>query len=173
MIDRGALVLGPFAAGPYRGVHRPPLDAQNLPGPSGRDLRRAYAAAIVEGDGVIEDLDQALAFQQQAERIGMRGLDVVVFERPSEPPPGGRILPIAVVPPAEGLHLLGYDVIEPIEPYWSPLAVACPPIPVNEYGLLATRADAERWARELNEQQTYDEPLVAVRVWIAEALKHK
>jgi hypothetical protein len=165
MIDRGALVLAPFAGAPYRGVYRPPLDAQHFTGRRGRDLARRYREALVAGEGVIEDLDEAVALRDAATRIGIVGLEVVVFEIPQEPAPSARALPIAPLPPAEGLVLLGYDVIEPIEPFWSPLATASPPCPVNEHGLIARRADAEAFAQRENERGASEDVLVAVRVW--------
>ena len=113
MIDRGALVLGPSpVAASYRGVHRPPLDAQAFTGRRGRELARRYADAVVAGDGVIEDLDDAITLRGEATAMGIAGLDVVVFELPQEPAPRPGAVPIAFEPPAEGLRLLGYDVIE-------------------------------------------------------------
>jgi hypothetical protein len=165
MIDRGALVLAPYPDGAYRGVHRAPLDAQHFTGRRGRDLAERYRDAIVAGDGVIEDLDEAIDLLAAGSKIGLEGLEVIVFEIPQEPAPAPRALPIAPTPPAEGLELLGYDVIEPLEPYWSPLATATPPCPVNEHGLMVRRAEADAFVQQYNARPETEDPLVAVRVW--------
>src|SRR4051794_16033813 len=115
MLDRGALVLERAEGRAYRGVHRRPLDAMPFTGRKGKTLARRYADAIVAGDGVLEDLDEALSMRDAAEAMGLHGLEVIVFEVPQEPLPGPRALPVAPTPPAEGLVLLGYDVIELIE----------------------------------------------------------
>src|SRR5690242_153348 len=100
MIDRGALVLGRLGTAPYRGVHRPALDAQQFTGRKGKELARRYAEVVVSGEGVIEDLDDAFSLLASAEKIGITGLEVIVFEVPQEPLPTGRSLPVAPVPPA-------------------------------------------------------------------------
>lgn len=164
MIDRGALVLS-RGAGRYRGVYRPALDARRFTGRRGKDLVRRYRQAIVAGEGVIEDLDEAIALVREAAKLGVTDLEVVVFEVPQEPPPARGALPIVPTPPAEGLVLLGYDVIELMEPFWSPLAQEQPLPGLNAAGLFATRADAEAFAQAYNASPEHEEDLSPVRVW--------
>jgi hypothetical protein len=164
MIDRGALVVTRPTGAVYRGVHRASLDATHFTGRKGKELAARYREAIVAGEGVLEDLDEAIELRNAAEKIGIVGLEVIVFEVPQEPPPPPRGLPIAPVQPAEGLVLLGWDVIEVIEPFWSPLTQPAGTA-VNEHGLLADRATADGYARTWNAAHTDDDPLVAVRVW--------
>lgn len=166
MIDRGALILALADDRRYRGLHRKPFDALTFTGRRGRELGQRYAAAIVAGEGVVEDLDEALALRAAAEKIGIHDLDVIVFEVPQEPKPAPRALPIAPAPPADGLEFMGYDVVEAIEPYFSPLATPDERTGSNAHGLIATREDAEVFAESLNATARED-PFVAVRVWLA------
>jgi hypothetical protein len=163
MIDRGALVLAP-AESPYRGLRRKPLDGLAWTGRKGKDLARTYAQRIVEGDGVIDDLDDAIAMRDAARAMGFGGVDVVVFAVPQTPwnPKG---LPVAEPAPADDLELLGWDVIEPIEPWDSPLARPGHGEDVNAHGLLSDRSTAERLAARTEAETPGDEPWVAVRVW--------
>ena len=166
MIDRGALVLARAAEPSYRGVHRSALDSAAFTGRKGKDLAARYRDGVVAGEGVLEDLDEAIALRDVADKIGVTGLEVIVFEVPQEPMPVARGLPLAPVPPAEELILLGWDVIEVIEPFWSPLAQPSEEAPaVNAHGLLADRATADAYARAWNAAHADEEPLVAVRVW--------
>jgi hypothetical protein len=164
MIDRGALVLAPFVGGAYRGVYRTPLDGLAYTGRKGKELARRYAAHIVEGDGVLEDLDDAISLREEAKRMGFHDLDVVVFVVPQTPwnPKG---LSVLEEPPADDLEALGWDVFEPIEPWNSPLATEDPTWPVNAFGLLEDRGAAETLAAKLNEESPGDEPYAAARVW--------
>ncbi|MBL8602490.1 MAG: hypothetical protein JNK72_11260 [Myxococcales bacterium] len=162
MIDRGALVLAVTEEGAYRGVHRQALDAMTLRGAKSQRVVSEYREALIEGEGVLEDLDQALALRDAAARHQCR-CEVVVFEVPQEPAPKGG-LPVVTAPPAEGLSLLGWDVIETLEPFWSPLAYGVRPPNANDAGLFASRADAERYVEGLG---PLDEPLSAARVWLA------
>ena len=67
--------------------------------------------------------------------------------------------------PAEGLTLLGWDVLEPIEPFWSPLAAEeLHAAGLNAHGLFDTRAAAESFAAAGT--WDVDEPLVAARIWL-------
>ena len=102
--------------------------------------------------------------------MGLPGIDVVVFEVPQEPAPRPGSLPIALARPAEDARLLGHDVVELMEPFWSVLAGDArdaTAAPRNEHGLLARREDAEALARRASEGA--DEPLAAVRVWLVSA----
>lgn len=164
MIDRGALILAP--KGSYRGLYRPTLDGLGLTGKARRRLVERYTAAVVAGDGVLEDLDEALALCAEARRMGVEGVEVIVLEVPQEPFAPGR-LDVVAVPPAAELTLLGWDVVEGLEPYHSPLAADPPPAGVNEHGLLPSRRDAEALAARLNDANPDDEPFVATRVWAA------
>lgn len=164
MIDRGALVLAPSEKGPYRGVHRRPLDGLAFTGRKGKELARRYAAHIVEGEGVLDDLDDAIALRDEAARMGFHDLDVVVFVVP-QTPWNPRALGLVEEPPADDLVAVGWDVIEPIEPWHSPLAMGTPPVAVNAAGLCETRAEAEALAARVNEESPGDEAYVAVRVW--------
>lgn len=166
MIDRGALVLARTGAA-YRGPHRPALDAQPFTGRKGKALAERYRARLTDGEGVLEDLDDAIAMRDECARIGAGELEVLVFEVPQEPAPTGRSLPIAPTPPAEGLAMLGYDVIELLEPYWSPLAGYAPD-EGNEFGLYRTRAEADAHASTHNAREDLEDPLVTVRVWLLE-----
>jgi hypothetical protein len=165
MIDRGALVLARDPTRPYRGVNRPGLDAQAFTGRKGRDLAQRYRDAVIAGEGVLEDLDDAIELRDAAARLGLNTLEVIVFEVPQEPAPRTGGLAIAVNPPAEGLVLLGWDAIEMLEPFWSPLAHAATEVPRNPHGLIAERADAEQFVRSWNERHADDDPVVAVRIW--------
>ncbi len=164
MIDRGALVLAPAPQGPYRGVHRPPLDGLAFTGRKGKDLARRYVGLVVEGEGVLEDLDDAIALRDDARKMGFTDLDVVVFVVPQVPwvPKG---LPVLEAPPADDLEPLGWDVFEPIEPWHSPLAGDAPSVPVNAFGLLEDRGAAEALAARTNDDSPGDEPYVTARVW--------
>lgn len=164
MIDRGALVLSRAPNERYRGAHRTPLDGMQFTGRKGRDLGRRYASAVVAGDGVLEDLDEAIAFMHEARELGLGALEVIVFEVP-QTPFVRHSLPVIEAPPAEDLALLGWDVIEPIEPYFSPLSSGDAGQKPNDYGLLATRAEAEALAASLNRESPGDEDYVAARVW--------
>lgn len=153
MIDRGALVLARAQPGAYRGVQREALDASAaVPEP----VRARYREGLLDGESVLEDLDEALALC--AESGG--GFEVVIFEVPQEP---GGLLALAPEAPAEGLALLGYDVVELLEPWWSAVRAGKAEGARNEHGLLARRAEAEREAQRLSEGE--DEALHAVRVW--------
>ncbi|MBI5514359.1 MAG: hypothetical protein HY909_11360 [Deltaproteobacteria bacterium] len=162
-VDRGALILCRDPTREYRGTHRTPLDGVAFRGRRGRDLGRRYAEALVDGEGVLQDLDQALALCAEATALGIPSLEVIVFEVPQRP--AG---PLAVLepPPAEGLELLGWDVFEPLEPWWSPLSSGAVE-GLNACGLFARREDAEALARRLNDDGATDEPAEAVRVWKA------
>lgn len=165
MIDRGALLLRRGDGG-YRGPWRPPLDAVSRGAPPA--LRRVvddYRAALLLGDGVLEDLDEAVALRDRARAAGATDVELVVFEAPQPAAPGA--LPVASDAPAEGLAFAGWDVIEAIEPWCSTLRDATNPLPRNAFGLLDDRAAAEAIAREANAAGPEDE-LVAVRVWLAE-----
>ena len=164
MIDRGALVLAPKAGLAYRGVNRTPLDGLAYTGRKGKELARRYAAHIVEGDGVLEDLDDAISMREEAKRMGFTDLDVVVFVVP-QTPWAPKSLPVLEAPPAEDLEPLGWDVFEPLEPWCSPLAVETPPSAVNSYGLLDDRGAAETLAAKLNDESPGDEPYVTALVW--------
>lgn len=165
MIDRGALVLAPRAGSLYRGLYRTPLDGVTFSDRRGRDVARRYAELLVEGEGVIEDLDDALALRSEAGRHGAEALDVVVFAVPQTPwvPKG---LPVVEAPPADDLEPLGWDVVEPLEPWFSPLATAASEnLPLNAHGLFEDRNGAERHAAHCNETDAPEDPYVAVRVW--------
>lgn len=164
MIDRGALVLAAPERGAYRGLRRRPLDGLAFTGRKGRDLARRYAQAVVEGEGVLEDLDEAIALRAEALKMGFRDVDVVVFAVP-QTPWNPKALAVVEPAPAEDLEFLGWDVIEPIEPWDSPLAAESPPVPVNAFGLLDDRAGAEALAERTNATAPGDEPFVAARVW--------
>ena len=69
MIDRGALVLA--LQGTYRGLHRTPLDGMTFTGRKGRSLAERYTRAVIAGDGVLEDLDEAIALRDQARKLGL------------------------------------------------------------------------------------------------------
>lgn len=168
MIDRGALVLAPSTKGAYRGVNRPPLDGLAYTGRKGKELARRYAAHIVEGDGVLEDLDDAIGMREEARRMGFTDLDVVVFVVPQTPwnPKG---LPVVEAAPADDLEALGWDVFEPLEPWCSALASETPVAGANAYGLLDDRASAETLAAKLNVEAPGDEPYVAALVWRVKA----
>ncbi|MFO0608162.1 MAG: hypothetical protein U0324_33665 [Polyangiales bacterium] len=164
MIDRGALVLAPTEGTPYAGLRRKPLDGLAWTGRKGKDLARSYAQRIVEGDGVLDDLDDAIALRDAARAMGFADVDVVVFAVP-QTPWNPKALPVAEDPPAEDLEFLGWDVVEPMEPWDSPLAKAGHGEAVNARGLLADRSAAERLAARVEAETPGDEPWVAVRVW--------
>jgi hypothetical protein len=124
----------------------------------------AYREALVEGEGVLEDLDEATALLAQAREAGATEAELVVFEIPQPPTPGS--LPLLSDVPAEGLTLAGWDVIEGIEPFCSALRDAPDPLRRNAFGLLELRADAESLARARNEAGVEDE-LHAARIWLA------
>lgn len=165
MIDRGALVLARENLGSYRGVHRPALDAIAHE-KRFKKLRERYRKAILKGDSVIDDLDEALALAALAHQGGLE-VDVVVFEVPQEPKPTKGALPIAPTPPAEDLDFVGWDVIELLEPWCSVLVQRGTQLARNEYGLIARRADAEAIADEHNARPDTEDPVRAVRVWLA------
>lgn len=163
MIDRGALLLLRDPSG-YRGTWRPSLDAHpRAREPALRRLVRGYRDAVVEGDGVLEDLDAALSLLQQSRELGLDELELIVFEAPQPSLPGA--LPLATEAPAEGLRLAGWDVIELLEPYCSALRDAPNSLQRNEFGLLAERSAAEALARELNAREPDDE-LHPARIWL-------
>jgi hypothetical protein len=164
MIDRGALVLGRDAAHAYRGVHRPALDAIALAKRSS-SLRKRYRDALIDGDSVIDDLDLAVELAVDARKASL-SVDVIVFELPQEPAPARGVLPIAPSPPSDELVLLGYDVIELLEPWCSALVLRGTTLARNEHGLLARRADAEQLAAEHNAREDTEDPVRAVRVWL-------
>ncbi len=170
MIDRGALVVAiPTGGSTYRGVNRPPLDGQTFTGRRGKDLAQRYRDGLVAGEGVIEDLDEAIAVRDAAVKIGI-AVEVIVFELPQEPRPKAGSLPIAPTPPVEGLAFLGYDAIEPLEPYWSPLAVATGSMGAshtNEHGLFVGRAEADSFKLTWSKTHPNDDALEVVRVWAA------
>lgn len=163
MIDRGALVLSRVPT--YQGLHRPALDAVTPRNKRGHALARRYADAVVEGEGVLEDLDEALEMRNQGRAMGL-DVDVVVFEVPQRPAaPGG--LPVVAEPPAEGLRLVGWDAVEALEPWWSPFSSGGGDVARNAAGLLDDRTQCERFVAAHNAAAP-DEPLVAVRIWIAQ-----
>ena len=166
MIDRGALVVARIEGETYRGVHRLALDAQPFTGKRGRELGQRYRDAIVAGDGVIEDLDEAIALCEAATKIGVEKLEVLVFEVPQEPAPRAGSLPIAAPQPAEGLVLLGWDAIEMLEPFWSPVAAGKCEAARNEHGLMPDRAAADAFVSGWNRAHADEDPVVAVRVWV-------
>ncbi len=77
-------------------------------------------------------------------------------------------LPLAVEPPAEGLTLVGWDVIELIEPFCSALRDAPESLRRNDFGLLTDRPSAESLARAHNATAPDDE-VVAARIWRPDA----
>lgn len=165
MIDRGALLLLRGDAS-YRGTWRPALDHDAPHAPAAlRAVIADYREAIVEGEGVLEDLDDAVGLRDRARAAGLSRVELVVFEVPQPPPPGA--LPVASEVPAEGLTFAGWDVIEPIEPWASILRDAPISLPRNAFGLLDARADAESLARAHNASGAEDEVLAA-RIWLAE-----
>lgn len=163
MIDRGALIVA-RVEGAYRGVHRPSLDAVCPAGKAGAGLKRRYVDAVVAGDGVLEDLDEAAELLDAARAIRLGDVDLVVFEVPQEPAAAGA-LPVASPPPAEGLALLGWDVFEPLEPWWSAISKGREGCALNAHGLFDRRADAERLAAALNTDDAEDHVVVG-RVWL-------
>lgn len=165
MIDRGALLLLP-GPGAYRGTSRPALDADAARAPAPlRAVIDAYRTAIVEGDGVLEDLDEAIALRDRARAAGLADVELVVFEVPQPPPPGA--LPVAADAPSAGLRFAGWDVIEPLEPWWSRVRDAVEPLRRNAFGLLDDRAEAESLAASTTVADG-DEPLTPARIWLAE-----
>jgi hypothetical protein len=164
MIDRGALVLAPADGSSYAGLRRTPLDGLPWTGRKGKDLARRYACRIVEGDGVLEDLDEAIALRDAARAMGFPTVDVVVFAVP-QTPWSPRALPVLEAPPADDLEFLGWDVIEALEPWDSPLARPGHGEVVNAHGLLDDRGRAERLAARLEAETPGDAPWVAVQVW--------
>ncbi len=177
MIDRGALLLRWNPAVPYRGLHRTPLDGAPAPDARVARLYARYREALASGDGVLEDLDDALTMRLQAERAGARDVEVIVFEVPQERAQRPGALPIATAAPAAELELLGYDVCELMEPWWSCVrAGACEDggtntmqsaSSVNAHGLLESRQQAERCAAAWNARAETDEQVSAVRVYRA------
>jgi hypothetical protein len=164
MIDRGALLLAPREGSPYRGLRRTPLDGLAWTGRKGKELARRYAAHIVEGDGVLDDLDDAIGMRDEARAMGFADVDVVVFAVPqTEWVPKG--LPVMEEAPADDLEFLGWDVVEPIEPWDSALVKEGHGAEVNAHGLLAGRGAAETLAAKVEAATPGDEPWVAVRVW--------
>ncbi len=173
MIDRGALILGRREGQRYRGIRRETLDGMTLRGSGSGALRARYREAVVAGEGVVEDLDEALDMADHARRLGAE-VEVVVFEVPHAQEaagvgPGSGVrgaLAVLSPPPAEGLLCLGWDLVEPIEPWWSPLSAdPAPDARLNPYGLFDTRAEAERFAAV--GPWDLDEPLVAARIWVS------
>ncbi|MBL8681283.1 MAG: hypothetical protein JNK05_19045 [Myxococcales bacterium] len=165
MIDRGALVLAVEPAHTYRGVHRPALDAVAT-AKRFSALRARYREALLNGDSVIDDLDVAHSLANEARAAGL-AVEVVVFEVPQEPAPQKGVLPIAPSPPADELALAGYDVIELLEPWCSALVLRGTTLERNARGLLSRRADAEVLAAEHNAREDTEDPVRAVRVWLA------
>lgn len=165
MIDRGALVLSIDRRHAYRGVYRPALDAVAL-GRRLAPLQARYRRALVEGDTVIDDLDVATQLAREARAAGL-DVEVVVFEAPQERAPQRGALPLAPTPPDEGLILAGYDVIELLEPWCSTLITRGSPLALNAFGLLDRRRDAENLAAEQNARDDAEDPVHAVRVWLA------
>lgn len=168
MIDRGALVLARTAHETYRGPHRTPLDGLEFTGRKGKDLARRYAVAVVEGEGVLEDLDEAVSLLHEARALNVGPIEAIVFEVP-QTPMGRGVLPVHEPPPADDLTFLGWDVIEPMEPYFSPLAAGSAGHKVNDHGLLATRAEAESLAAKMTAGSDDETPYVACRVWSVRA----
>jgi hypothetical protein len=170
VIDRGALVLeAALTDGAYRGVCRPALDAWTWKHKGkGRQLSERYRENVLDGEGVIEDLDEALAMRDEALKLGHPGVDVVVFEVPNGPWVPGA-LPVATEAPAEGLVLLGWDVFELMEPWWSPLGKGADDVDrsaLNANGLYPGRAAAEAYIARYSERCPDEEPLVAARIWL-------
>ena len=81
MIDRGALVLAHAESQRYRGARRASLDGMSLRGSGSGALKARYREAVVAGEGVVEDLDEAIDMADHARRLGAT-VDVVVFEVP-------------------------------------------------------------------------------------------
>ncbi len=165
MIDRGALVLARESTANYRGVHRPALDSAAA-GRRFEKLRQRYRSAILQGDSVIDDLDVALALAREARENGLR-VDVIVFEVPQEAAPIRGALPIAPTAPADELDFVGWDVIELLEPWCSVLVLRGTGVARNEHGLVAKRSDAEQIAVDHNALADTEDPVRAVRVWLA------
>lgn len=168
MIDRGALVLEAVLGGAYRGVCRPAVDGWKWRKGKGRLLSERYRDSVVDGEGVIEDLDDAIEIRDEAVRLGHPGVDVVVFEVPNGPWAPGS-LPVATEPPAEGLQLLGWDVFELMEPWWSPLGKGADDVDrtrLNASGLFPGRGAAEEYIARYTERSPDEEPLVAARIWL-------
>ncbi len=163
MIDRGALVLA--LRGSYRGLHRTPLDGMTFTGRKGRSLAERYTHAVIAGDGVLEDLDEAIALRNEARKLGL-AVEAVIFDIPHEPrPPSDRvILPVVDTPPVPEAVLLGWDVVEALEPWDSLLTDGKPELALNAHGLLNNRVAAETLAAGINAQAP-EEPWVPVRVW--------
>lgn len=169
MIDRGALVLATGLEGAYRGVCRPALDAWTWRHKGkGRLLSDRYRDHVLDGEGVIEDLDEALSLREEALRLGHPGVDVIVFEVPNGPWVPGA-LPVATDPPAEGLVLLGWDAFELMEPWWSPLGKGADDVDraaLNTNGLFPGRGAAEEYIARYTARCPDEEPLVAARIWL-------
>jgi len=151
-------------------MRREALDGMPLRGSGSGALRTRYREAVVAGEGVVEDLDDALDMADHARRLGA-AVEVVVFEVPQFQEAGtGTVLrgslPVVPTAPAEGLVCLGWDLVEPIEPWWSPLATSGPVAPgLNAHGLFEGRAAAEKYAAE--GIWDVDEALVAARIWVS------
>lgn len=168
MIDRGALVLEAVLAGAYRGVCRPAVDAWAWRKGKGRLVSERYREGVMDGEGVIEDLDEALEIRDEANKLGHPGVEVMVFEVPNGPWVPGS-LPVATEAPAEGLRLLGWDVFELMEPWWSPLGKGADDVDrsrLNDSGLFAGRGAAEEYIARYVERCPDEEPLVAARIWL-------
>lgn len=168
MIDRGALVVEAVLEGAYRGVCRPALDAWRWRKGKGRLLSERYRDSVVDGEGVIEDLDEAMALRDEAIKLGHPGVDVVVFEVPGGPWVPGS-LPVAADPPADGLTLLGWDVFELMEPWWSPLGKGADDVDrsqLNANGLFPGRGAAEEYIARYSLKHPDEEPLAAARIWL-------
>ncbi len=164
MIDRGALIVEGRPHGGYRGVHRTALDAL-LREKKQKSLVEKYREALIEGEGVLTDLDEAIELLVEAqERKAI--VELIVFEVPQEPAAARGSLPMALEPPAENLTLLGYDIIELIEPYCSPLSSMPGGDELNEHGLLPSRASADGLALSFNNHPEVEDPLHPVRVWL-------
>jgi len=162
MIDRGALILAPREGSAYRGMFRPTLDGLHLTGKKARAMGKAYTDAIVAGEGALDDLDQAISLCFQATKMGI-SVEVIVFEVPQDTWDPKK-LPILFNPPSEGLHLLGYDIVEGIEPYFS-LLTQTVQFPLNEHGLLTQRAEAEQIAKTYNEKDNLEDSVFVTRIW--------
>ncbi len=163
MIDRGALIVLRGTT-TYRGSWRPALDAHpRAKDPALRAVVREYRDALLDGEGVLEDLDVATDLLQRAHDAGITDLEIMIFEVPQPAPPGA--LPLAAEAPAEGFTLAGWDVIELIEPFCSALRDAPESLRRNDFGLLADRASADALARAHNATEPDDEA-VAARIWL-------
>lgn len=115
---------------------------------------------------MLEDLDEAVELLNGAIAIGLDAMELIVFDVPGENV-SKTSLTVVAPPPAEGLKLLGWDVFEALEPWWSLLST--PPAKteweLNENGLFGRRAEAARRAEEFNGNGLED-PVIVGRVWL-------